>query len=155
MLLAQSRTQIRAMLADEMTGSRRLLVRARFRNLLAVKIDNETVRDADFVRRAIVQRDAGHERRLKPAAMLIGRFEIHVGRIAQLGVQRANGFMRNAAVDPDVDRIVAFRCARRKPELARKIASSDSNQMFEPRSATRSASFRIIFASRIASPSLE
>ena len=38
------------------------------------------MRDTGLVGRAVVQRDARHERRLEPAAMLIGRFEIHVGR---------------------------------------------------------------------------
>ena len=49
--------------------------------------------------------------------MLVGGFEIHVGWVAQFRAQRANGFVRNAAVDPDIDGIVAFRCARRKADL--------------------------------------
>ncbi len=103
--------------ADEMISSHRFIVRAGLRNLFPIKIDNESVRDADFVRRAIIERDAGHEGRLKPAPMLIGRFEIHVSRIAQFRMQGANGFVRNAAVNPDIDRIVAFRCARWKSQL--------------------------------------
>ena len=46
--------------------------------------------------------------------MLVGRLEIHVGRIAQLGMQRANRLMRDAAVDPDVDPVGAFGCIRRQ-----------------------------------------
>src|SRR6266704_2549595 len=38
-----------------------------------------------------------------------------------------------------------------RPSSRARVASSNSNQMFDPRSATRSASFRMIFASRIAS----
>jgi len=53
--------------------------------------------------------------------MLIGCFEIHVGGIAQFGMQRANSFVRNAAVDPNIDRVVAFRCAGRKAEFMGKI----------------------------------
>ena len=49
------------MTADEMVGVRRLVVRARFRDLFSVKIDNKTVSDAGFVRRAIVQCDACQE----------------------------------------------------------------------------------------------
>ena len=52
--------------------------------------------------------------------MLIGRFQIHVGRIAQLGSLRANSLMRDAAVDPDVDRVVAMRRAFRQSEFARE-----------------------------------
>ena len=87
--------------------------------------------------------------------MLIGRFQIHVSRIAQLRVQRANGFVRNAAIDPDVDRVVAMRVPSGKPSALARSTSFNSNQMFEPRCATRSASLRIIFASRIALPSFE
>ena len=79
------------------------------------------MRDADFVWRAIVQGDAGHERGLKPAAMLIGRFEIHIGWVAQLRMDRANGLVRDAAVDPNVDRIVAVRRAFRQLKFFGKI----------------------------------
>ena len=104
-----------------MVGGCWFVVRPRFRNLFSIEIDNEPVRHTDLVRGAVVERDASHKRRLKPAAMLIGRLEIHVGGIAQFGMQRANGFVRNAAVDPNIDRVVAFRCAWRKVEFARKI----------------------------------
>ena len=117
MLLAQSRSRSAPLLADEMIGRRWLFVRARFRNLFAVEIDNETVGHTSFVGRAIVERDACHQRRLKPAAMLVGCFEIHVSRIAQLGMQGADGFMRNTAVDPDVDRVVAFPYICRQSEF--------------------------------------
>ena len=91
----------------------RLVVGTGLRDFLAIKIDHEPMSDAALVRRAVIQRDAGHERRLKPAAMLIGRFQIHVGRIAQFGMQGANRLVRNTAVDPHVDRIVALGCALR------------------------------------------
>ena len=109
------------MFADEMAGVDRFLIRARFRNLFSVKIDHETMRDADLVGRAIVERDARHKRRLKPAAMLIGRLEIHVRWIAQLRMKCAHGFVRNAAVDPNVDRIIAVRRALRQPKFFGKI----------------------------------
>ena len=49
------------MFGDEVPGIHRLAVAARFRNLLAVDIDHKAVRDAGFVRRAVMQRDARHE----------------------------------------------------------------------------------------------
>ena len=52
--------------------------------------------------------------------MLIGRLEIHVGRIAQLRMGRANRLVRNAAVDPDVDRVVAMARAFGQSELTRE-----------------------------------
>ena len=104
-----------------MIGGCWFLIRSRFGNLFSVEIDDEPVGDANFVRRAIIKRDTGHERRLKPAAMLIRGFEIHVGRIAQFRMQCTDGFMRNAAVDPDVNGIVAFRRARRQSKFCCKI----------------------------------
>jgi len=67
MLLAQSRTRIGAVFVDEMTSVNRFVVRARFRNLFPIEIDNKTVGHTDLVGRAMFERDAGHERRLKPA----------------------------------------------------------------------------------------
>ena len=98
----------------------RLVVGARLGDLLSVDVDHETVRDAGLVGRAIVQRDARHERRLEPAAMLIGRFEIHVGWVAQRGMRRADRLVRDAAVDPDVDRVVAMAGAFGQPERLRE-----------------------------------
>src|SRR5438034_5037849 len=43
-------------------------------------------------------------------------------------MRRANGTMRDAAVDPDVDGVVALRCAFRKPEFARELGIAE----FEP-----------------------
>ena len=53
--------------------------------------------------------------------MLIGGFQIHVGRVAQLGTGCTNGLVRNAAVDPDVDCVVAFSCPSGKSKLLCKI----------------------------------
>ena len=52
--------------------------------------------------------------------MLVGRLQIHVGRIAQRGMSRANRLMGNAAVDPDVDRVVAMARALGQPERLRE-----------------------------------
>ena len=55
-------------------GSPNLLMRNGWRrDSIQVEIDHEPVSHAGFVWRAIFHGDAGHERRLKPAAMLIGR----------------------------------------------------------------------------------
>ena len=50
------------MTTDEMIGGHRFIVRSRFRNLFPVEIDNKTVRDANFVRRAVIQGNADQER---------------------------------------------------------------------------------------------
>src|SRR5437016_14429730 len=56
--------QIGAVTADEMAGIHRFVIRARFRNLFSIKIDNEPVRDAGFVWGAVIQRDRSEERRV-------------------------------------------------------------------------------------------
>src|ERR1700719_2650678 len=101
------------MLLYEMTGVHRLVVGPGFGNFLSIKVDDEAMSETHLVRRAIVHRDAGHERGLKPAAMLIGCFEIHIGRITQFRMSGADRAMRDAAIDPDVDGIVAFRGSSR------------------------------------------
>ena len=52
--------------------------------------------------------------------MLVRCFEIHVSRIAQLGMQSANGFMRNTAINPNVDCVSAFPYIRRQSEFLRQ-----------------------------------
>ena len=74
--------------------------------------------------------------------MLIGGFEIHVGRSRNSGSRCADRRMRNAGVDPDVERVVAARRAGGQAEFLRTTASSFSNQRFVPCFATRSATFR-------------
>src|SRR4029453_17942867 len=86
-------------------------------NFLSVQIDDEAVSETYLVRGAIVQRDAGHERGLKPAAMLVGCFEIGIGRIPQFRMRGANGPMGDSAIDPNVDGIVAFGSPFRKSKL--------------------------------------
>ena len=109
------------MLLYEMPGVHRLVVGPGLGDFLSIKVDDEAMSETHLVRRAIVQGDAGHERGLKPAAMLIGCFEIHIGRITQFRMSSADRAMRNAAIDPDVDGIVAFRGSFRQFQLAREF----------------------------------
>ena len=53
--------------------------------------------------------------------MLIGCFQIHVGRVAQLRMHREHRLMRNAAVDPHVDGVVAMRRAGGQAKFVCKI----------------------------------
>src|SRR5207249_12273388 len=102
-----------------MPGVRRLVVSAGFGNFLSIEINDEPMSQTHLVRGAIIQDDAGHERRLKPAAMLIGCFEIYVGRVAQFRMSDANRAVRKAAIDTDVDGIVAFGGSFRLLQLVR------------------------------------
>src|SRR5205814_6537424 len=113
--------QISAMLLYEMTGVHRLVVGPGLGNFLSIKVDDEAMSKTHLVRRAIVQGDAGHERGLKPAAMLIGCFEIHVGRITQFRMSSTDCAMRNAAIDPNVDGIAALRDSFLQVQLACEV----------------------------------
>ena len=76
--------------------------------------------------------------------MLVGRLQIHVGRIAQRGMSRANRLMGNAAVDPDVDRVVAMARALGQPERLRERDVVELEpDVGAALVATRSASLRI------------
>ena len=85
--------QIGAVFAHEMIGSGGFLIRGGLGDLLPVHVDHETVSHTYFVWGTLIQRDTGHQRRLKPAAMLVGGLQIHVGRIAQLGMHGAHRLM--------------------------------------------------------------
>src|SRR5207248_9175700 len=101
-----------------MPGVRRLVVSAGFGNFLSIEINDKPMSQTHLVGGAIVQDDAGHERRLKPAAMLIGCFEIHVGRVPQFRVSGANRAVRNAAIYQYVVSMVSFGCSIRLFTLA-------------------------------------
>src|SRR5437588_10741139 len=104
----------------EMTSVRRFVVSAGLGNFLSIEIDDEPMSQTHLVGGAIIQGDAGHERGLKPTAMLIGCFEIHVGRVTQFRMSGANSAVLHAATDPDVDGVVAFGGSFRQFQLARE-----------------------------------
>jgi hypothetical protein len=83
-------------------------VALRLRHLVALAVDDEAVRQQRLVRGAAVDGAAGEQRRLEPAAMLVGTFEIHVGRIGEIaGVRAAQHVtVRGAGVEPDVERVL-------------------------------------------------
>ena len=60
-----------------------------------------------LVGRLVPHRDAEHERALEPAAMLIRRFEIEIGRAAQFGMAIHHRNMARARVNPHVERVGA------------------------------------------------
>ena len=76
---------------------RRDHVAERLGHLAALRIDREAVREHFVVRRAAVHRRRGQQRRLEPAAVLVGAFQVHhlVARLA-LRDSRAGRARRNA-----------------------------------------------------------
>ena len=95
-----------------MIGLGRLLVAAgtlvRLGDLLAsVYIDHEAMGKDGLVGCLPVERHRGHQRRLKPSAVLVGRLEVEIGGKLKLGTATQNRLMADAAVDPDIERVVA------------------------------------------------
>ena len=72
---------VRAVFLDVGFGSLGLFVSALFAlgNLLAIGVHHEAVREHGLERRRAIAREREQQRRLKPAAMLVAAFEIHVG----------------------------------------------------------------------------
>ncbi|MPN51375.1 hypothetical protein SDC9_199019 [bioreactor metagenome] len=66
------------------------------------------MRQQRLVRSAAVDGAAGEQRGLEPAAMLVGPFEIEIGRMCRYGSMRAAQDMpvRRAGVEPDVEGIL-------------------------------------------------
>ena len=93
-------------------------VAERLRHLVAALVEHEAVGEHDVERRAAAGAAAFQQRRLKPAAMLVGAFEIHhrlgpaVGLALDMGERRKNfrvfehESMRRAGIEPDVEDIV-------------------------------------------------
>ena len=58
---------------------RRNRVADRLGHFFALSIDRKSMRQQIFIRRAAIHRATDQKRRMKPAAMLVRAFEIHVG----------------------------------------------------------------------------
>src|SRR3989475_4369148 len=69
---------LRAILLDDFLW--RHDVAGRLRHLVAFAIEYEAVREHGLVRRAPVGGDAGQQRAMEPAAVLVGAFQVEIGR---------------------------------------------------------------------------
>ena len=80
-------------------------VAERLRHLLALLVDGEAVRQHLAVRRHAVHRHAGEQRAVEPAAMLVGAFQVQVGRLVQpvLRTLREHALVADARIEPDVE----------------------------------------------------
>ena len=72
--------------------------------------------EAFLVRRPALQRDRGDERRLEPAAVLVGGFEVQVGLPLDAHHLVNHGEPAHAGIDPHVERVVAAGRAGREVE---------------------------------------
>jgi len=126
--LAQTE-QIGAVFVDEMTSVNRFVVRARFRNLFPSRSTTKTVgshrscRARDCLSATLVMSDDW-----KPAPMLIGCFEIHVGGIAQFGMQRAKQLCAKRRCRSKHRSCRCVSLCRRKAESWARSTSFNSNQ---------------------------
>ena len=99
---------------------RRHRVAERLRHFAAVLVEREAVSDHDVERRLPARAAGFQQRRLKPAAVLVGAFEIHHRLVAAVvlaadagerrkvcGVFEHEG-VRRAGIEPDVENVVDF-----------------------------------------------
>ncbi len=77
-------------------------VAQRLGHLAAVLVHGEAVGQALLVRGALVDRHAGQQRGLEPAAVLVGTFQVQVGRLAE-ATRGEHAFMGHARIEPDVE----------------------------------------------------
>ncbi len=87
---------------------RRHDVAERFRHLATLIIDREAVREHALVGCTLVQGLGHQERRVEPAAMLIGPFEIQINRARNLRSCRCDALERETRIGPHVHDIVYF-----------------------------------------------
>ena len=76
-------------------------VAQRLRHLAAVRVHSEPVGQALPVRRRLVDGDAGQQRTLEPAAVLVGTFQVQVRRLAD-ATRRQHCLMGDAGIEPDI-----------------------------------------------------
>ena len=61
-----------------------------------------------FVGRGVADGDGAEQRRVEPAAVLVGAFDIEVGGEALLGVADKDGVPADAGVEPDIEDVGLF-----------------------------------------------
>ena len=86
----------------------------RLGHLAAFAVHYETVREQRVIGCAAVDGAGGQERTLEPAAVLVGAFEVEIGRETALFGVRAthHGEMRDARIEPHVKRVVHLAIVR-------------------------------------------
>src|SRR5213592_1582645 len=89
---------------------RRDYVALRFRHLAALAVDDEAVGEERLVGRDAIQHARDQQRRMEPAAVLVGALEVQMRREAGFLLVRAaqHGVMRRAGIEPDVERVAAL-----------------------------------------------
>ena len=87
----------------------------RLAHLVPGAIDKEAVREQRAIRREAVHHAGDEKRRVKPAAMLVGAFEIQVRRERAFVLVRSaqHGEMRRTGVEPHVERVFHLLVVRR------------------------------------------
>jgi hypothetical protein len=121
-----------------MTFLRRDDVAGRFGHLLALAIDHEAVRQQGLVRRVAVAGAAGQQTGLEPAAMLVGAFQIQVGRVRQAFAFLQQAGVGDAGIEPDIQRVLVLDV--KLGFVAQQFSfGSRLNQASMPRCSTRLA----------------
>ncbi len=98
-------------------------VAERLRHFAPVLVEHEAVREHDVERRAAARAAALQQRRLKPAAMLVGAFQIHHRLVAAVGLALDVGESRESAAGLPARRRASSRNRTRRRECRRLSAS--------------------------------
>ncbi len=120
-------------------------VAERFRHLAALLVEHKAVRQHRAIRRAAARAAAFQQRRLEPAAMLVGAFEIEIGAI-RFRPLRFDGIfhrkdMGRAGIEPDIQNVVDLLVIVRIAISPRKRCGGELNQASAP-SASKASSMR-------------
>src|SRR5262245_1290804 len=73
------------------------------RHLPPADVDEEAVRDHRVVRRAALDRDAGQERAVEPAPVLVAALQVEVRPAAELGAPLDDRLPADTGIEPDVE----------------------------------------------------
>ena len=79
-----------------------------FTHLTTFTVNGKAVRQNGLIRSDAVSCYRCEQGRVKPTAMLVRSFQVHVGRICQFGIMAQYALVRTTAVKPDVHNIRFF-----------------------------------------------
>ncbi len=99
---------------------------------LAFAVHHEAVREHAFVGRAPAGADAFQKRGVKPAAVLVVAFQVHVAGRSELRPLFQHGRMADARVEPDVENIYFLGELRAAAVRAKRVLGIRSWVLLKP-----------------------
>ena len=122
-------------------------VAERLRHLAAVLVHGEAMGDDGVVGRAAARAAAFEQRGMEPAAMLVGAFEIDVGRPFEVGPVLQREGVRRAGIEPDVEDVHDLVPCSTASWLPRKRSLAPSANQASAPSVSKASRMRWLTAS--------